>query len=133
MDWFLGFGAMAHIGMMTKKWPYAGYFGLLMQIGWVLFAISTGATGLLVSCVGFTIMHCNTIWQWHFRGFLISKGLLEDLKEIPAIEEYDSVDELREDVIEKAKHMKPVPPERPKMRKITESFGCVIHDTSMED
>ncbi len=128
MDWILGFGAMAHIGMMTKKWKFAGYFGLLMQIFWVIFAINTSATGLLVSCIGFTLMHCNTIWQWHLKDVLTGK-VLEPLKNIPGL----PVTEQNYEMPECKEPKKPTPPERPKIRKITESFGCVIHDTSLED
>jgi hypothetical protein len=70
MDWILGIGSMAHIGMMTNKWQYAGYFGLLMQVFWVIFAVTTMSYGLIISSVGFTVMHCNTIWSWHLKDKL---------------------------------------------------------------
>jgi hypothetical protein len=71
MDWILGIGSMLHIGLMTNNWKYAGYVGLLLQGFWLFYALTTLQYGLLVSGIGFTIMHCITIWKWHLKLILI--------------------------------------------------------------
>jgi hypothetical protein len=70
VDWILGLGSMTHLYMMSSKWKYAGYFGVILQMFWFVFSISTNNYGLIVSSIGFTIIHIRTIYGWHLKDII---------------------------------------------------------------
>jgi hypothetical protein len=63
MDYILGIASAIHMGLMTNKWKYAGYFGIALQSLWFWYAASIGAYGLFISGILFLIMHIRTIWS----------------------------------------------------------------------
>jgi hypothetical protein len=77
MDYVLGITSAMHMYMMTNKWKYSGYFGILIQALWFWFAMSTNNYGLLISGVLFMIMHIRTVWIWHLK-MLFVKGVDHD-------------------------------------------------------
>ena len=77
MDYVLGIMSAMHMGLMTNKWKYAGYFGLVLQLLWFWFAMSMMKYGLLISGILFMIMHFRTIWKWHLKDIFFPEVNME--------------------------------------------------------
>lgn len=50
--------------MMGNKWKYAPHFGVLVQIPWIIYSITTKQYGLILGAIGFIIVNLRNAIMW---------------------------------------------------------------------
>jgi len=63
-DWFLSISAVIHMLLMGNKWRWAPLLGAFLQIGWIVFAITTKQHGFIVGACCFIIVNLRNHFKW---------------------------------------------------------------------
>ena len=63
-DWFLASAGIFGLYLMTKKKAEGFAVGLILQIFWLIYAISTEQYGFIMSALGFGFMNAWGLYRW---------------------------------------------------------------------
>lgn len=56
--------SIAMIVLMGNKWKHAPLIGLINQIFWAIYLISTKQYGLMISTAAYTFVHIRNYYKW---------------------------------------------------------------------
>ena len=64
MDYFLSVLSVAHLWLMGNKWKYAPMFGIVVQVIWIYYSISSRQYGLLIGSCVYLLVNIRNTFKW---------------------------------------------------------------------
>lgn len=68
MDWGVSAVSLIIVVLTTWKWRYAPICGVVGQVFWFVYALSTKQYGLIPCVIGFTVVYLMAIPKWLREG-----------------------------------------------------------------